>query len=377
MSAAPSRPPLADSYEGIHARAQQLVRAGDVEGAVALYRRLVEKLQRLGDRILERRPELHELHRRARLELASVLYQMGRYAEALEIEEVLLETHPEGSARWRRDVALLRIAKGEVEDGLAALQSLAQEAPQEVQRWLTLGSTARVEGKFAESRKALDHALDSCQAQDCPELADIHYQRFLLSRDTGQIDEALAAWEEALHHDAETIQAIREAYAMLTSAGRYSQALRYVERDPNQMQAGFQRALIASLTGNLAQAIQEWRQVASLDPDQHEYGHEAWVESVLRLGDPDPALEWLQESLGRHGTPRLLVLSGIGWAMHGDSDLAARLFQEAIDLLRRQRPPRTKLESADWRLLDSLVTDEETKKTLKPYFAVVETIWGR
>ena len=98
---------------------------------------------------------------------------------------------------------------------------------------------------------------------------------------------------------------------------------------------------------------------------------------MLRLGDPEPALEWLQEALPRHGTPRLLVLSGIGWAMRGDSDLAARLFQQAINILRRQRPPKKKIEGADWRLLDSLVTDEEAKKPLKSYFAVVETIWGR
>lgn len=377
MSTIPSRPPLADSYEGIHARAQHLVRSGDAEGAIALYRRLVGKLLRLGDRILEWRPELHELHRRARLELTSVLYQMGRYAEALEIEEVLLDTHPEEAERWRRDVALLRIAKGAVEEGLAELQALAQEAPQDAERWLTLGSAARVEGKFTESREALDRALGLCLGQDCPQLSDIYYQRFLLCRDTSQTDEALSAWEEALRHDAESIQTIREVYTMLTSAGRYSQALRYVERDPNELQAGFQRGLIASLSGNLAQAKQEWRQVAGLDPNQYEYGHDAWVESVLRLGDPDPALEWLQESLAQHGTDRLLVLSGIGWAMYGDSDLAARLFQEAINVLRRQRPPRKKLESADWRLLDSLVPDEEAKKTLKPYFVVVETIWGR
>ena len=32
-------------------------------------------------------------------------------------------------------------------------------------------------------------------------------------------------------------------------------------------------------------------------------------------------------------------------------------------------------DGADWRLLDSLVKDDEMKATLKPYFAVVETLW--
>jgi hypothetical protein len=53
------------------------------------------------------------------------------------------------------------------------------------------------------------------------------------------------------------------------------------------------------------------------------------------------------------------------------------LFQQAISLVRRRRPPKQKLDSSDWRLLDSLVTDENLKTALKPYFAVVETVWGQ
>lgn len=163
---------------------------------------------------------------------------------------------------------------------------------------------------------------------------------------------------------------------MLTDAGRYEEALRYVARDQNPLQAGFQRGLVASLNGKMREARQDWRAVANLDPSEFEYGHDAWVEAVLRLGDPDPALEWLQESLPRYGTARLLVLSGIGWAMRKDPEVAAALFQQAISLLRRRRPPKQKLDRADWQLLDSLVTDEDTKKSLKTYFAVVESLWG-
>jgi hypothetical protein len=113
-----------------------------------------------------------------------------------------------------------------------------------------------------------------------------------------------------------------------------------------------------------------------LDPFEFEQGHDCWVEAVLRQGDAEPALKVLQHLLPRFGTPRLLVLSGIGWAMEGDPALASNLFQQAINLLRRDRPPRQKLDSADWLLLDSLVPDDESKAQLKPYFAVVETLWG-
>jgi len=189
------------------------------------------------------------------------------------------------------------------------------------------------------------------------------------------VNEALAAWEEAAAGDEEIRKGIGEVAAMLADAGRYGEARAFANRDPNPLRAGLQRGHIDSLIGNFGEARKEWRRVADLDPNEFEYGHEAWVEAVLRLGEPVPALEWLQDALRERFSIRLLVLSGIGWAMYGDAEVAANLFQQAIGLLRYQRPPKTKLDSSDWRLLDSLVTNEEIKKALKPYFAVVETLW--
>ncbi|MFN2227227.1 MAG: tetratricopeptide repeat protein [Anaerolineae bacterium] len=369
------RPPLADSYEGLHARARNLWMAGDLVGAASLYRRLVERLHKLSDRILERRPELRDLQKTARRELVGLLHGEGRYAEAMEIEQVLLETHPEDAQIWRRDLARLRIAKGEVEAGLAELRSLVTEDPADMNSWLALGIEARTEGRFVEGEEALGQALAVCPADEADTLAQIHYQRFLLYKDMGRVDDALEAWEAALDSEPEAEATINDVYEMLTEVGRYSEALEYVARDENDLQADFQRGLIASLTGKLYDAREAWRRVAEKDPDEYDYGHEAWVESVLRMGDEEKALEWLQGGLARHGSPRLFVLAGIAWAMHGDASLAARLFQQAINAVRHERPPRQKLESADWRLLETLVSDQETKKALKTYFAVVETLW--
>jgi tetratricopeptide (TPR) repeat protein len=191
-----------------------------------------------------------------------------------------------------------------------------------------------------------------------------------------QVDDALAAWEAAVGQDPQAGRTVREVYTMLTEVGRYSDAMSYIARDENPMQAGFQEGLIASLSGRPGEARAAWRQVADLDPDQYEYGHDAWVEAVLRLGDSEPALEWLQDSLPRVGTSRLLTLSGIGWAMRDDPELAGLLFQRAINLRRRERPPKQKLDSTDWRLLDLLVADDEVKTPLKSYFAIIETLWG-
>lgn len=370
-----TRPPLRDSYEALVERGRSAFRAGDIEDAIALYRRVIDRLARLSDRVLQRRPDLHDLHRLARLELTGLLRLEGRYAEAIEVEEVLLKTHPDEANVWRTDLAVLRIAKGEVDAGLAELRALAEEDPDNAWRWLTLGTEARLEGRFAESRAALDQALAVCEDESPEDVAQIYYQRFRLFKDMGQLEDALAAWEAAVQRDAQVGHTVREVYTMLTDVGRYSDALRFVDRDENELQAEFQQGLIANMTGKRAEAKTHWQQVSELDPSDFEYGHDAWVESMLRLGKPIPALEWLQENLGQYGTVRLLVLSAIGWAMQRDGELAAILFQQAINVLRHSRPPKQKLDSSDWRLLDSLVADDEVKAALKIYFAVVDTVW--
>ncbi len=367
--------PLADSYEGLYSRAQSALASGNVEETMAIYRRLVDRLGRLTPRILERRPELRSLHRAARMELASLLRREGRYTEAIDVVKVLLESHPEEARLWRRELAILYVARGDVESGLADLRALAEEAPEEATAWLTYGQEARIEGRFPQAREALDRALEVCRRTSCPELARIHRERFEFFRAAGQVNEALAAWEEAASLDEEVRKGISEVAAMLADAGRYSEARSAAARDPNPLRAGLQRGRIYTLMGNAAEARKEWRLVADLNPDEFEYGHEAWVEARLRLGDAQDALEWLQDALRDRFSIRLLVLSGVAWAMYGDAEVAATLFQQAIGLLRYQRPPKKKLDSADWRILDSLVTDEESKKALKPYFAVVETLW--
>jgi tetratricopeptide (TPR) repeat protein len=372
-----ARPPLPDSYQGLFSHAQMAQRSGDVEGAIAIYRRLNEKLDRLSDRILERRPDLREMHQQAGLALSDLLLTDARYAEAYAVRSHLLDRYPDLPDDWRRDLATLRIAKGEVDAGLAELQALAEEEPSDPTGWLVLGTEARTEGRFAESEAALDRAVEVA-AQDAEQAVGIaYYQRFLLFKAMGRLDAAIAAWEEAVSCDAAVGVTVHEVYSMLTDAGRFGEARSYVARDTNPLRAGLQRGLLANLTGNPAEARHEWRAVAQLDPLDHEQGHECWVEAVLRLGDSEPALEFLQVHLAQNRTPRLFVLSGIGWAMRDDEQLASVLFQQAISLVRRRRPPKQKLDSSDWRLLDSLVTDENLKTALKPYFAVVETVWGQ
>jgi tetratricopeptide (TPR) repeat protein len=366
-------------------------RVGAIAEAITLYQRLVQKLDRLSERILQRRPELGEMDLQASLELTELLRSQGRFAEAHQVLSKLASKHPDRASGWRRDLASLLVAKGEAQEGLAELRALAEEDAQNHEGWIALGREARIEGRLRESEEALDHAqrvLPSRAAVDQASAtsrgqeaqAEVHFERFLLFKDMGRLDDAMAAWEQAVAHDPTRADTVRDLYTALTDAGRYSDAQRYVERDRNPLCAGFQRGLIAQMTGKPIVAREEWQGVAALDPEEFSNGQDCWVEAVLRLGDPEPAIEILGQLLRTSQssrTPRLLTLSGIAWAMQGDADLAPTLFQQSLNSLRRRRPPKQKLDSKDWHLLDSLVTDDEIKTALKPYFAVIETVWAK
>lgn len=370
---------LPNSYEDLFFRGKALAQAGETEQAIELFSRLVDRLGRLSESVFARREGLRNVQLRACLELAGLFQSEGRYAEAIEAEGRLLQTHPDSSAVWRRDLAVLRMSAGAVDEGLKELGGLADESPDDIWNWLVLANEARIEGRLAESQSAYARALDVVGTQeeakqDRKTLAEIHFGRFRLHEALGQLDEAVAAWETAIQYEPTVKNTVRNVYQMLATAGRYEQALDYVARDENAMQAGFQRGIIAELSGDAASAAKEFEAVAALDPLQFEQGHDCWAEAVLRQKNPLPFLQRLRPLLSSHGSIRLLVLSGIAWAMHGEKDLAQGVFEQSIGLLKRSRPAKQKLDGADWRLLTSLIDDEAMRASLRPYFAVVERI---
>ena len=373
--------PLPGSYEGLFMQARSLAQVDLVSDAIAAYERLIGKLGGLSDKILRRRPELADLHKQAIADLVDLLAWERRFAEAAEYQKELVDKDPERAAVWRRRLASLRIQKGESEPGLADLRALAEEAPDDPWNWLSLGEESRLEGRLGEGLAAFDRAVTVAgQIQDdkrrAEALASSHFRRFLLFKEMARWDDAAKAWEEAaaLKPD-EVAETLPELYKMLTDAGLYSTARTYVDRDSNDLRAGMQRGLLDLMTGKPGEAMQGWRTVAALDPLSFAHGQEAWTEAVLRVGDPQPVLDRLDGLLSRFGSTRMLILGGMAWAMSGKAETAGALLQRAIDLLRRERPPKTKLDGADWRLLTSLVPYAEMRTALKPYFAVIETTW--
>jgi tetratricopeptide (TPR) repeat protein len=375
-----SHPPLPSSYEGLLLEARSLQEAGQVAEAIARYEYLLARLARLSDKIVERRPSLLDIRKQAIADLIPLLRWEHRLAEAIEQQQTLLALDPERAALWRRELASLRVEKGEVDAGLAALRALAEEEPADPWTWLALGHEPRLEGRFAEAQRALDRALEAARSsQDNTDaLATAHYERFRLFKEKNRWEDAVAAWEQAITLQPKALDGtVSQVVKMLTDAGLYGMARPYVDRDPNPIRAGLQRGLLDYMTGKAFGAMQAWQQAAALDPREHPGGEEAWMEAALRAGKAREVTERADELTARHPSTRSLTLAGMAWAAVGNGEAAHALLEQALMVQRRQRPVRQKLEGADWRLLNSVVQDNNIKSALRPFFAVIETTWDQ
>jgi tetratricopeptide (TPR) repeat protein len=362
---------LDGSYEAILGRARGLYQDGDLEGAMAQYRRLVDRLARLSDRVLERRPSLREMRVSAILELGQLLEWDGRIGEAIELKRRLVELAPEEELFWKRHLAVLRVRKGEVDAGLEELRALAEADPEDPAGWNILATHLRLAGRLSRAEEILDRAL-AIPEQDPQVRGQVHLNRALLYKALAQVDEALAAWEEAVQDAPDIVETVPEMVDLLIDVGRLDEALAYVERDADELRRGLHRGIVLARQGKPGRARAAWTDVHEMDPATTQGSRAAWLEATLRLGDPDAGLDRFEELLTGESSARLFLLGGMGWAMKGDLEAARVGFRVALEAMSRDYPPTYKFDSKDWRLLDQLVDTPETKAQLKAHFAVVD-----
>lgn len=362
---------LEGSYEAILGQARGLYQDGELEGAIAQYRRLVDRLARLSDRVLERRPSLREMRVSAILELGQVLEWEGRIAEAMELKRRLVELAPEEELFWKRHLAVLRVRKGEVDAGLAELRALAETDPEDLAGWNTLATHLRLAGRLDKAEEVLERAL-AIPEQDLEVRGQVHLNRALVYRALGRVDDALTAFEEAVQDSPDLVETVPEMVDLLIKVGRLDEALAYVERDTDELRRGLYRGIVLARQGEPDRARAAWAEVHETDPATSEGSRAAWLEATLRLGDPDAGLERFEELLAGEPSARLFLLGGMGWAMKGELEPARVGFRVALEAMSRDYPPVYRFDSKDWRLLDQLVDAPEVKAQLKPHFAVVD-----
>jgi tetratricopeptide (TPR) repeat protein len=361
---------VSDSYEYIYALAESSLARGDLEIAQANYQRLNERLSKLKPVVLERRPELRNLLVLSLAKQAEIHHIQGEFEQALEIYEQAIEIAPETRDRWQRELAQVRIDMGEAEEGLDMLRAQAIVHPGEYEFWLAIGVEAEALGRTEEAEENLRRASRTASTPD--DKAQAYLALFDFYREQGQIEEALAAWDQAWEGDGQEAGYVFPLYQMMWEAGDLERSHEYLKQEKNPLRKGYHQGLLAASEGDSDEATKQWKRVAKMNPLEYDEGHDAWAEAALRVDhSPEKVIGSLSAVLEAGDfTPRGLLLQAIAEARIGHTEHAQRVLEIARNIGLRSRPRAEKLPPAHWALFDELVADDEIKAQLRPLFDV-------
>jgi len=361
---------VSDSYEYIYALAESSLARGDIETAQANYHRLSERLSKLKPAVLERRPELRNLLVLSLAKQAEIHHIQGEFEQALEIYKQVMKIAPETKDRWQRDMALVHIDMGEAEEGLDMLRAQAIAHPGESELWLAIGMEAEALGRLDEAEEHIQRASRTASAPD--DKAQAYLALFDFYREQGQIEKALAAWDQAWPGDDHDSGYVFPLYQMMWETGDLERSREYLKQEKNPLRKGYHQGLLAASEGDSDEATKHWKRVAKMNPLEYEEGHDAWAEAALRVDhSPQKVIGALSAVLeAGNFTPRGLLLQAIAEARIGHTEHAQQVLETARNIGLRTRPRAEKLPMAHWALFDELVTDEEIKNQLQHLFQV-------
>jgi len=361
---------VSDSYEYIYALAQSSLARGDIETAQANYHRLSERLSKLKPVVLERRPELRNLLVLSMANQAKIHHIQGEFEQALETYQQAIAISPETKDRWQRDMALVHIDMGETEEGLDMLRAQAIAHPGESELWLAIGMEAEALGRLEEAEEHMQRASRTASAPE--DKAQAYLALFDFYREQGQIEKALAAWDQAWSGDVRESGYVFPLYQMMWEAGELERSREYLKQEKNPLRKGYHQGLLAASEGDSDEATKQWKRVAKMNPLEYEEGHDAWAEAALRVDDsPKDVIGTLSAVLEAGDfTPRGLLLQAIAEARIGHTEHAQEVLEIARNIGLRARPRVEKLPMAHWVLFDELVADEEIKSQLQHLFQV-------
>jgi tetratricopeptide (TPR) repeat protein len=341
------------------------------EQAAAIYERLVERLSRLPAGRRQPGSDLATFLVGAALDLQEVRVEQGDYEAATQLCRQLQEWDPEDAGFWERRVFRLRIQMGEIDQGLAGLQSLADSDPDNFDHWLALAREALDTRRFELAESALEQAAalaPDSDNEEAPILVNLY--RFDLHRFQGQYEEAEAAWLAAVDLEENLLDSQELVVRMFLEAGVLDEAQEYLDDGVlEEPTADFYRAIIAYRRGDRVRARHFWRRVIETTSENRLGDMATRAMAHCWLGDPIQALAILlrdaraSQDVGYHQA----IALALAWAMQGDVAHARGnlvLAQESIAYGRILVP----LDRLDWYSFEALVDDEAVKEVLRPFF---------
>lgn len=357
---------LPGSYESMYRDALEAAGTGQVDKAIEMGLRMVNRLCRLRPETIARKPDLRDTLWRSWYSTVQFLRWEKRFPEAIDLCNRVAD-RLEDPDEARQIVGSLMIEEGQVDSGLAYLGEIA-ERRQVSDYWVHLAveqiALRHYELAEASCRTALSLAQDNNQA------ASANLTLFDLYQRTGRVDQALSAWNMATVLNTGLGDLVSQVCDWLIHQGELEKARTYLARDTNPVTQMFYQGLIDWHSNRLQPARDKWRRVIQMELGDSGPEIAAWLEASLRLGEPVRVTEWAQRAQAAAHIQDVgeLALVGIANLMQGNTAPAHEWFEEATTLLRRRWPPQSALPARYWALLTSLVTDREVVQSVAHHF---------
>jgi len=360
--------PLSDSYEVIYEQAHRLAASRRWEQAVEEYERIFNRLGKVSPETRARHGHLEELFERTCYELLFLLQRLEADDQIMAILERLMDTAPDKQLAWRSELAQCRIRKGEVDQGLAELQALANEEPDEPFLELSLGHFYFDKEAHEEAISHFGRAIELADGTDMAESKSAGYLGlFHVYAATGQLDKATESWKSAAALDDSMANAVSQLYDVYLSNGDAQGARALIIQDKNPLRRGLYAGMADYLDGETEAAELQWKKVLRREINEESESVESWMEAGLRLGETKRVMEVaFPLMLDGKVSPRLTVLCSIAVAMQGEIAQADSFLTAARLTFVWKR--NGKLSTEYWELMDDLVVDQEVKASLRHHF---------
>jgi tetratricopeptide (TPR) repeat protein len=339
---------------------------GQADEAIESLQRMVNRLTRLHPETIHKKERLQSILETAWMSLLQFLRWEERHEEAIAVCAQVRNHLLDGHAADRRAASLV-VDLGNVEEGLTQMEQVVQANPS-LEAWTDLGAEYVALERYEAAVSAYKSAIKLATDNESAALAN--FGLFLAYRDAGRIEEALTAWSMVVVLDPEMGDQVSEVYVPLIERGELDRAVKYLDREPDPIRRTYYEGVVDWLREDEQAARAKWHRVLTMDVEQETADTAAWLLSAIRLEQPEEAIETGLHLLSHDPTlsDEASIALGTAYAMVNNLEEAKEWFERITARMRRRWPSQERVDARHWRLLTSVVSDEETLQSLASYF---------
>ena len=233
-----------------------LYRQGRYEGALAMYRALVER---------------HPNDAKAISDIGHCLYQLQRYKESEKHLRRAIEVDPQTWNAYPILSATL-YQQGRYEEALEPARVAVEQRPDYLEAHINLGLILNALNRFKEAETHLRRAiaLDPQDVDASRQLTELLFQMGKDAQDNGQPEAAVEYYIGVLKIDPHHVEALHRSASLRTDQQHYDEALelfqRLIDINPSDAVAHGNMGVVLFYLGRSDEALRSFDQALSLDP---------------------------------------------------------------------------------------------------------------